>query len=84
MKIVTKKLRKNCWEMYLIPAEATNTMDDITAYYSHDHRVSLIDDELRESDATMYSKQAWDRWHWYDKDEMTRFITFFTLKHGDK
>ncbi len=84
MNLVTRKLRKNCWEMHLIPKDATGTMDDVLNYYSHDELVFLIDDELGKDGGTMYSKQAWDRWHWYDKEEMTQFITFFILKHGDK
>lgn len=84
MDIKVRKLGKNKWEMHLIPANRTDTMDDVMNYYTHDHRVSLIDDELRESDATMYSKQAWDRWHWYDKPELDKFLTIFLLKHGEK
>ena len=70
--------------MHLVPSDATNTMDDVLNYHSHDELVFLIDDELGKDGGTMYSKQAWDRWHWYDKEEMTKFITFFMLKHGDK
>ena len=84
MEIKIRKLGRHKWEMYLVPSNPTDTMDDVLNYYNHDHRVSLIDDELRESAATMYSKQAWDRWHWYDKPELDKFLTIFLLKHGEK
>ena len=94
MDIQVKKLKKNTWEMRLVepPSEyvfhdnfdLNKAREQIEEMNSHDNRVKLINEELLASDFTMYSRQAWDRWHWYDKNEMTRFITFFTLKHGEK
>ena len=94
MDIKVKKLRKNCWEMHLQepPSEYVFGSDldlnkvrvQLEEMNDHDTRVKLINEELLASDYTMFSRQAWDRWHWYDKNEMTRFITFFTLKHGEK
>ena len=51
---------------------------------THDRMVALINEELVKSEYTMWSRQAWDRWHWYDKTEMEKFITLFLLKHGGK
>ena len=51
---------------------------------SHDRRVKLVNDELVESEYTMWSRQAYDPWHWYDKNEMNKFLTHFLLKHAGK
>ena len=94
MDIQVKKLKKNTWEMHLIepPSEyvfnnnfdLNKAREQIEEMHSHDRRVGLIHNELTASDFTMFSRQSYDRWHWYDKDEMNRFITYFTLKHGEK
>ena len=94
MDIQVKKLKQNTWEMHLIepPGEyvfgsdldLNKVREQVEEMNIHDNRVKLINEELLASDFTMYSRQAYDQWHWYDKNEMTRFITFFTLKHGEK
>lgn len=94
MDIQVKKLKKNTWEMRLIepPSEYVFGSDldlnkvrvQLEEINDHDSRVKLINEELLASDYTMYSRQAWDRWHWYDKTEMKHFLTYFSLKHGDK
>ena len=93
MNFVITKLRKNCWEMHLVEPEPayTNMREDIaralehaTVLGRHDKLVSLIYEELLAWEGVLYSRQAYDRWHWYDKDELDRFVTYFTLKHGDK
>ena len=94
MDIQTKKLGPNKWEMHLQESvgeyvlgtdldmqEVRKTADE---FGKHDRRVSLIHEELVKSDFTMYSRQAYDRWHWYDKTEMEKFITLFLLKHSGK
>jgi hypothetical protein len=50
----------------------------------HDRRVSLIEEELRDWDGVMYSRQSYSTWWWFDKAEMDRFVTYFNLKHGEK
>lgn len=95
MNIQVKKLRKNRWELRLIPpdeyvigatAPQYNDINEVRIaveeMHRHDNTVKLLNDELVDSDFTMWSRQAYDRWHWYDKEEMDRFITYFTLKHG--
>ena len=94
MDIQVKKLGKNKWEMHLqepvgeyvfgSDLSMQTVREAAEELGNHDNRVRLINDELVASDYTMFSRQAYDRWHWYDKNEMTRFITFFTLKHGEK
>ena len=95
MNITTKKLRPNCWELYLVPPDeyvtGRDTYSDINEarlaserLYRHDELVKLINEELLAWDGVMYSRQAYDRWHWYDLAEMNRFITYFTLKWGVK
>jgi len=92
MDIQVKKLGKRRWEMRLIEplGEYVHSID-INAIraaaeesYNHDTRVNLIHRELTESAFTLYHRTAYDRWHWYDESEMNRFITYFTLKHGEK
>ena len=56
----------------------------ITNPSDHDDLVRIMNEELLAWDGVLYSRQAYDRWHWYDQDEMNRFVTYFTLKHGDK
>lgn len=94
MDIQVKKLNKNTWEMRLIEPHGEYIFGGdldinrvrIVAEDLHDHdtRVKLINDELTASDFTMFSRQAYDRWHWYDKPELDRFLTMFLLKHGEK
>jgi len=85
MNIKTKKLRKSCWEMRLVLDEDwVPDGKSIWIPHPHDTHVRLIDKELLAWDGVMYSKQAHDRWHWYDRNEMNRFITLFLLKYGDK
>lgn len=93
MNIVIKKLRSRCWEMHLVEPEPAyvNMREDMaralehaTVLGHHDNLVKHINDELLAWDGVMYSRQAYDRWHWYDQAEMNRFVTYFTLKHGDK
>lgn len=98
MDIKVKRLKQGTWEMHLIePPESPGlgSYFDIKAVQQlvrevadglgvHDRRVDLIHKELTASEYTMYSRQAYDRWHWYDKNEMEKFITHFLLKHGEK
>lgn len=94
MDIQVKKLGSHKWEMHLVEplGEYVHGSDiDINAIraaaeesYNHDTRVNLIHRELTESAFTLYSRKAYDRWHWYDEQEMKHFITYFTLKHGEK
>ena len=94
MDIQVKKLKKNTWEMHLIepPGEyvlgsdldLNKVRNQLEEMNSHDNRVKLINEELTASEFTMYSRQAYDRWHWYDKKELDRFLTMFLLKHGEK
>ena len=94
MDIQVKKLGKNKWEMRLIEPlgeyvfgsnlDMNVVREKAEELHSHDNRVKLIHEELTASDFTMYSRQAYDRWHWYDEPEMKHFITYFTLKHGEK
>lgn len=92
MEFSIKKLKKNTWELRLIEPEPTyvNMREDIsralehaTVLGHHDHLVRLICEELLAWDGVMFSRMAYDRWHWYDKPEMDRFVTYFTLKHGN-
>ena len=94
MDIQVKKLGKNKWEMHLQepvgeyvfgsdPSMQT-VREAAEELGNHDNRVRLINDELVASDYTMFSRQAYDRWHWFDEQEMKHFITYFTLKHGEK
>lgn len=92
MELSIKKLKKNTWEMRLIePDPVVGIPEDLNLVrvmaeklHGHDQLVSLIHEELLAWDGVMFSRQAYDRWHWYDKPEMDRFVTYFTLKHGDK
>lgn len=99
MDIQTKKLRNNCWVMHLVEPHSDSkpysgnfnikavqqiVLEVAEEVGAHDGRVRLINDELVASDFTMWSRQAFDTWHWYDKDEMNHFLTYFNLKHGEK
>ena len=94
MDIQVKKLSKNKWEMRLIEPlneyifgsnlDLNTVREKAEELYSHDNRVKLINDELTASDFTLYSRQSYDQWHWYDKKELDRFLTLFLLKHGEK
>ena len=98
MDIKVKKLKGKTWEMHLIePPESPElgSYFNIKAVQqvvrevadklgAHDRRVDLIHKELTASEYTMWSRQAYDRWHWYDKTEMEKFITHFLLKHAGK
>lgn len=50
--------------------------------YGHDQLVKLVLEELLAWDGIVYSRQAYDQWHWYDRAEMDRFVTYILLKHG--
>jgi len=95
MDIKVKKLSKHKWEMHLVPPDDYDFVNKPPKYTDineariaaeefkrHDDIVSQINEELVSSDFTMFSRQAYDRWHWYDQTEMNRFVTYFTLKHG--
>ena len=94
MDIQVKKLGKNKWEMRLIEPlseyifgsnlDLNTVREKAEELHSHDNRVKLIHEELTASEFTMYSRQAYDQWHWYDKIELDRFLTMFLLKHGEK
>ena len=94
MNIKTRKLGRNKWEMHLV-APSGHNFETIPGYkdinavraaaeeaHCHDETVTKINEELVNSDFTMFSRQAYDRWHWYDKDEMNRFVTSFLLKNS--
>ena len=86
MNINTKRLRKNCWEMHLVSCgiEYPTIEWILKQRHGHDQLVTLILEELLAWEGVMYSRKAYDQWHWYDKPEMDRFVTYMLLKHGEK
>ena len=94
MQFKTKKIKDQCWEMHLVEPDGEyvfgsdlnlNKVRQIAEdLHVHDNLVALVNRELTESVLVMYSRQAYDRWHWYDEQEMNKFISFFLLKYGGR